>query len=278
VRRFLDCAPSLEIRLISTLPTGTLVPGRASFLARTVLNLLNNAARFARSEVRLTLAVAASEEERIEVVVEDDGPGISPSFLPGAFRPLVQGDRAGLAGFGLSSVSWAVQQLGGEIAYRTGSSLGGARFDVALPAIFPARSTSQPRLDLLLGKRLVLLEDDPAVQRALARLLRRLGADVTAFDPRGESEDDILRVLLRAMPDIILLDLRLGVREGDEIWRALKTQVPALAQRVIFVSALAPGEPQWEAARATGQPVLPKPLDTADLAGAVAHVLAKHTD
>jgi DNA-binding response OmpR family regulator len=111
------------------------------------------------------------------------------------------------------------------------------------------------------------------VERALVRLLGRMGANVTAFNPAEASEDEILQTLLCAIPDAVLMDLRLGSRRGGEVWRALRAQVPALARRVIFLSALAPGDREWDDARALGQPVLAKPLDMAELALAIGSLL-----
>jgi CheY-like chemotaxis protein len=273
VRRFLDSAPPIEIRLISSLPADTRVPGRASFLGRCVMNLLNNAARYARSEIRLTLALVEGDQPEVKLVVEDDGPGIPPSLVAGMFRPFVRGDADGAAGLGLSSVRWAIHQLGGEVHYRSGALLGGAAFEVRLPALVQRSAVPSPRLDVLVGKRLVLLDDDPSVQRALTRLLKRMGAEVTALNPSSASEEEILQMVLGSVPDAILLDLHLGRRRGGEIWRMFDSQVSALARRVIFVSALVPGDPEWESAQATGQPVLAKPLDVAELADALARLL-----
>jgi two-component system, cell cycle sensor histidine kinase and response regulator CckA len=277
VRRFLDSAPPLEIRLISTLPDNTQVPGRASFLARSVLNLLNNAARYARSEICITVSLAEAEKSEVVLLVEDDGPGLPPSLLGELFRPLVGREADGAAGLGLSSVGWAVRQLGGGIRHRNDTLLGGAAFEVRLPALLqtPAvvSTPAIPYLDMLVGRRLVLLEDDASVQRALVRLLRRMGAEVSAFDPSFASEDEILQTLLRAMPDAILLDLRLGARRGGDLWRTLQKQVPKLASHVIFLSGLTSCDSEWEDARATGQPTLSKPVDLAELGAALAHVL-----
>nr|MBA4158011.1 hypothetical protein [Gemmatimonadota bacterium] len=74
----------------------------------------------------------------------------------------------------------------------------------------------------------------------------------------------------------VLLDLRLGRREGTELWRALRAQVPTLAERVIFLSALAPGDAAWDEAAATGQPLLAKPLDLSALASALLRVCPEH--
>lgn len=285
VRRFLDGAPSVEIRLSSSLPARAEVAGRASFLARAVLNLLGNAARHARREIDLTLS--AVEEEAAEaggssaswlvLRVEDDGAGVAPALVPQLFEPLVSGtERPGAAGLGLSSARWAMEQLGGRILHCTGSRLSGAAFELRVPLYLPAPPEETPHpphpQQVLPGKKLVLIEDDRVVEEALSRLLRRLGAEVLALSPAGVGEEEMLRQLLGALPDAVLLDLRLGRREGTQLFSALQAQLPTLAERVIFLSALAPGDAAWDEAAATGQPLLAKPLDLPALASALLQV------
>ncbi|CAN5778715.1 hypothetical protein BH23GEM3_BH23GEM3_03470 [soil metagenome] len=286
VRRFLDGAPSVEIRLSSSLPARAEVAGRASFLARAVLNLLGNAARHARHEIHLTLSVVEEEaapagqgssSSVLVLRVEDDGAGVSASLVPQLFEPLVRGERPGAAGLGLSSARWAVEQLDGRVLCCTGARLSGAAFELRVPLHVSAAAGEMvlPR-QVLTGKKLVLIEDDAAVQEALSRLLRRLGAEVLTLPPAGVGEEEMLRQLLGALPDAVLLDLRLGRREGTELWRALRAQVPTLAERVIFLSALAPGDAAWDEAAATGQPLLAKPLDLSALASALLRVCPEH--
>jgi two-component system, cell cycle sensor histidine kinase and response regulator CckA len=272
VNRFVDSAPTIEINLHGSLPPDTLIPGRASFLTRALLNLLINAARHARGEIRLTLSLLEEPAPVLSLVVEDDGPGIPPALLPRIFQPLVQGENAGSAGLGLSSVAWAMRQMGGEVRHLEAHTLQGAAFELRLPALVLRRDRPVPRPEMLSGRRLVLIEDDPAVQRLLVRLLGRMGAETSVCNPCGASEEDVLNAVLRAMPDAILLDLRLGARDGTEIWRALKKQVPALARRVVFLSALAPGDAEWDSAESTGQPMLAKPLDLTELVTTLAEL------
>jgi CheY-like chemotaxis protein len=272
VRRFLDSAPPLEVRLISSLPPSVAVAGRGSFLARALLNLLNNAARYARSEVRMTLSIAEDDTSDLLLLVEDDGPGIPSAMVSGIFQPLFRGDQGGAAGLGLSSVSWAVTQLGGSIRYCGQAALGGAAFEIRVPAIMPRKAAPRVSLDAVSGTRIALMEEDPSVQHALRKLLVRLGADVTEVDPGELGEEEILQSLLRALPDVILLDLRLADREGRNLWKCLREQVSTLASRVIFLTTLGPGDPQWDAAQATGQPIVSKPLEVTALAAAVAAI------
>jgi CheY-like chemotaxis protein len=271
IRRFLDGAPPLNIQLVSFVSTELVVAGRASFFARALANLLGNAARHARGEIRLSLSSADEHGQRmLAVAVEDDGDGIPPDQAEAVFRPLVHGETGG-TGLGLSSVTWAVANLGGEVRYRAGTELGGACFEILLPVREGRRTVSRVPQNLA-GYRLVLIEDDSILRTAFTRLLQRMGAEVIAFYPAEKSEEEMLRDLLRAMPDAILLDIRLGPQHGVQIWKMLQSHLPALARRAIFLSGLAPGDAEWEVACATGQLVLGKPVDLDELCRAVREV------
>ena len=330
VRRFLEGAPPCELRLLCSLPMGLVVPGRASFFGRALANLLSNAARYARGQIRLSLALDARDAGEagaagagaageagaagaaglpLVVAVEDDGPGLEGSEAERCFRPLEIGVGGNL-GLGLSSVAWATGHLGGQARYAGRSVLGGARFELRLPMRLSMRLPGpragqwagatvgeRPRADasraeraegsgvdaplagasragrLLAGRRVLLIEDEPAVRHTLVRLLERLGAEASARASLEGTPEALLGTLLGALPDALVLDLRLGGgRSGLAAWQELKAHLPTLAGRVIFVSGLGPGEPEWERAAATGQPVLPKPLDLQALAHAILRV------
>jgi DNA-binding response OmpR family regulator len=67
--------------------------------------------------------------------------------------------------------------------------------------------------------KILAIEDDPAVQRALRRTFETAGFDVTiAAD--GSSAMDVFR---STMPRLVLLDLRLPGRSGQDICREIKS-------------------------------------------------------
>ncbi len=111
------------------------VRGDRTALAQVVRNLVDNAARHAEA----AMAVAVREDERgVEIVVEDDGPGIPEEQRRRVFERFVRLDEArardaGGSGLGLAIVREIVLAHGGTVAVGS-SALGGARFVVRLPA------------------------------------------------------------------------------------------------------------------------------------------------
>jgi PAS domain S-box-containing protein len=113
------------------------IRGDAARLQQVVGNLLSNAVKFvpAGGHVRLAARVAF---DGIEIVVEDDGPGIDQDFLPHVFEQFRQGDSSttreyGGLGLGLSIAKHLVDLHGGRITAGNRAT-GGAIFTVRLPA------------------------------------------------------------------------------------------------------------------------------------------------
>jgi signal transduction histidine kinase len=111
------------------------VHGKREQLSRVVRNLLDNARRHARSQVALSLQ---TEDDTVELAVDDDGPGIAPADRDRVFERFTRLDDgrardAGGLGIGLAIVKSTVEQHGGSIVV-TDAPLGGARFLVRLPA------------------------------------------------------------------------------------------------------------------------------------------------
>ena len=108
-------------------------PGPKEELLELLGNLVENAARYCRSAIRV-VATAASDGEGLSLMVEDDGPGI-PAHERN--RVLLRGERADQHapgnGIGLAVVADLTRAYGGELSIDTGA-LGGARITVHLPS------------------------------------------------------------------------------------------------------------------------------------------------
>lgn len=97
-------------------------------------NLLDNACKWCRGIVRLTVEAEGSvARERLSIVVEDDGPGIPEESRARIGQRGVRTDENVPGhGIGLSMVQEIVEMYSGTLAIDT-SPLGGARFCLRLP-------------------------------------------------------------------------------------------------------------------------------------------------
>lgn len=123
-----------RMRLLAKVPIDVSIQGELPIggrdLRRIVENLLSNAIRHARSQIRVELAPGA-------LTVEDDGPGVPDGQSTAIFRPFASLDPSrsrelGGVGLGLALVRRAAERWGAHVGVDRGP-LGGARFRVRWP-------------------------------------------------------------------------------------------------------------------------------------------------
>ena len=107
---------------------------RPMALARAFANIIENAARYAKTTVKIS---EIDSTDHVEIIIEDDGPGIPDDKKKDAMRPFVRLDDArgtdtGGTGLGLSIAQTAIENHGGQI-FLENSDLGGLRVRVVLP-------------------------------------------------------------------------------------------------------------------------------------------------
>lgn len=133
-----DSARQAGVRILFDEGPDRTAPVDSQRIEQVLLNLLRNAIRYARAEVRVDLSEA---KDSIQIRVEDDGPGIDPRDLPRIFDKFFRGQRAGKtksgSGLGLAVAKRIIEAHGGSISAqnRDQSSLtsSGAVFTVTLP-------------------------------------------------------------------------------------------------------------------------------------------------
>ncbi|MHB8420587.1 MAG: hybrid sensor histidine kinase/response regulator [Myxococcales bacterium] len=103
--------------------------GNATLLRELLRNLLENAVRHAGPVARVAVAFHAAEGA-LEVVVEDDGPGVPAGLLPNLFEPFRSGGSG--SGLGLAIARRIARGHGGDLVYEPAAP--GARFRLTLPS------------------------------------------------------------------------------------------------------------------------------------------------
>jgi len=138
---------STSLRVDASAVGAARVSGDAGLVAGLVRNLVDNAARHAASTVRVELGelsdagaatVSSVGAATVLLAVDDDGAGVPDADRERIFDRFVRlddarGREAGGSGLGLAIVRGIAAAHGGTVA-ATRSALGGARFEVRLPA------------------------------------------------------------------------------------------------------------------------------------------------
>ena len=128
-----DAAPDKKI--VTEFPeVPTQFYARPMALARAFSNIIENAARYAKSTIKMTEVDSPTETT---ITIEDDGPGIPDDKKSDALRPFVRldesrGTNTGGTGLGLSIAKTAIENHGGQI-FLEDSDLGGLRVRIVLP-------------------------------------------------------------------------------------------------------------------------------------------------
>jgi len=247
----------------------------ANQLEMAVLNLAVNARDAMASGGRLKLMTQHADGhdaglvsgDYVVVSVVDTGIGIAPALLEKVFDPFFTTKPVGSGtGLGLSQVYGFAQQSGGLAMVH--SEIGhGTVVDLYFPASSERGTTDAERgdqedvTDSAARHRLLLIEDDAEVRRAIAESLVMLGYVVTEA-PDGLSG---LKALSDASHDLLMVDYAMPGMNGAEVITRARAIVPQLP--VILATGYAD---MAEVGRVLGtQSILIKPFDIRTLSDAV---------
>ncbi len=280
-------AAAKEITLRFTPGEAVMVVGDAGRLQQLASNLLSNAVKFTpeRGTVHVSLL---KNGERVQLVVKDNGLGISPEFLPHVFDRFTQADttsarRAGGLGIGLALVRHIALLHGGQVRADSPGLGKGATFTVDLPAAplaaalaaIGAPSPEQRRRAIegaLAGVQVWIADDDPDAHEVVALTLKQTGAVVQSFGSGRQLVDRFEEVLGKQPPDLLLVDLAMPDQDGFETLRRVRSAELAsgVEQPIPAIALTAFTQVERERLRAAGfTDRVDKPVDADKLVAAI---------
>ena len=231
-------AGAKEIELRFTPGDAVMVVGDAGRLQQLASNLLSNAVKFTPEKGSVQVSLQKNGE-RVQLLVKDNGLGISPEFLPHVFDRFTQADttsarRAGGLGIGLALVRHIALLHGGQVRADSPGLGRGAVFTVDLPAAplaaalaaIGAPSPDQRRRAFegaLAGVRVWIADDDPDAHEVVALTLKQTGASVQSFSAGRALVSALESVLMKQPPDLLLLDLAMPDQDGFETLRRVRS-------------------------------------------------------
>jgi two-component system, OmpR family, phosphate regulon sensor histidine kinase PhoR len=129
-------AVNKNVQLINELPELT-ASADANRLDQVLANLVDNAIKYGRAEGSVTVGGKRLDDGKLEIFVQDDGPGIPAESLDRVFERFYRVDKArsrdqGGTGLGLSIVKHIAQAHGGEVWAKSEPGKG-ATFFFTLP-------------------------------------------------------------------------------------------------------------------------------------------------
>jgi CheY-like chemotaxis protein len=231
-----------------------------SKLIQILLNILVNAAHAITpgsiDRNRITLQ-SWEEGEWVVLRISDTGSGMTEEVKARLFEPLFTTKPEGIGtGLGMSIVDRILKESGGRISL-TSAPGQGTTFTIHLPNAEAILEEDDLETDSLHGAaRVLIIDDEVRVTRALRRLMRQLCAVTEAHG----AEDALRLIRGGARFDVILCDLMMPETSGEELLQLLQAEAPEQAERLVFMTGGAFTEQARDFIDETPRPVLKKPL------------------
>ncbi len=245
-------------------------------LQQVFLNIIINAEQAMKTSPRQGKLTITTEQaaDRIIISIRDNGPGIPEETINEIFDPFftTKDNHSGM-GLGLNISRDIITEHGGEI--RVWSKLDhGATFIIDLPIV---TDTSKGEDDEPVdaehkepaGAKILVVDDEPHICRALDRLLTDKGHHVETTS----SPLQALEMLRDKRYDLILLDLRMPDMSGIELYERIGIISPSLQRKVICVTGDVVSSQNETFLHETGIPCVAKPFGVNELMRQVKQVL-----
>jgi CheY-like chemotaxis protein len=253
-------------------------------LRQIILNLLSNAVKFTeRGEVVLTVSAQALGAERVALTfaVRDTGIGLSADGMGRLFQSFSQADSSttrkyGGTGLGLAISRRLAELMGGRLWAESAGPGTGSTFLFTIEAGV-ARLPAGGRREFtgvqreLLGKRLLVVDDNATNRRVLALQAARWGMTVRDTEAPAEA----LRWLAADEPfDVAILDMHMPGMDGVELARRVRARRAGLP--LILFSSL--GRREAGDAESLFAAYLAKPIRQSQLFDTLVGLLAASPD
>lgn len=278
-----------------------MVSGNEAAVVRALTALLMNAAAAVRRASanqmpEIVVRVAMTTDGLPSIEVQDNGPGFPEEVIALAGEPFVTAGET--PGLGLFLVYRIMRAHGGRaiVGNRAGQ---GARVALLFPAnsvigdglahtntatdtqaeseeyarITPATSTtrSSPLSTAATCATILVVDDEPLVRNAFARVLERAGHHVLRAGDGREALDQLRSDIV----DLVITDLMMPGMNGVEFAGVLAEGYPSLRQHLIVVCGGAVTQDAVQFLNTPGLRVLNKPVSMTDLVGVVTAALAE---
>jgi len=246
------------------------VRGDSVRLVQVFSNLLGNAAKFTPAGGDIAVSVTASGDF-IDVRIRDAGKGIAPEALPHVFDLFFQTPHPhGAMGIGLFLARTIVELHGGTIEAQSEGEGSGAEFIVRLPRLAAEDAGAEASECLAPPKetagngrcrRVLVVDDDPAVADGFALLLESMGQEVQVVHDGLAAVD----ATTRFDPEIVFIDLSMPGLDGYETARRIRSLPASETRRLVALTGFGRANVELQLREAGFDQYLAKPAQPEDL-------------
>lgn len=240
----------IKLDVQSSAPDARLVfdPG---FAQDALLNLVLNASEAMNGVGHVSIQLTRLQEQMLEILVLDDGPGFTPEALTNALAPFYSTKRGKIgSGLGLSAVFDFAKTCGGALRLRNCPDKG-ASVSLRIPYV-PVKTIDSGLV--------LLVDDDDDVRMTVRNFLRRSGHAVIEAGSVAEAKK---LIGIEGLTHVVS-DLAIGASEtGLDVAKIVPPHIPVL---------IITGLPKSDVLRQSAErdyPVLSKPFDFATLESAL---------
>lgn len=267
---------SAGVEVDLALPEGLpAIEGDRDLLGQVFSNILINAQQAmtgapAPRRIRLSASAAGGW---LRLRFEDNGPGVPEALRKRIFDPYFTTKAVGVGtGIGLSISRSVIEAHGGALSL-VDSALGGAGFELRLPALpdaVPAAAGASGVARGPSGHRALIVDDEADVAESLAEILGLHGVEAEVTTDAASAPER----LAAGGFDLLFTDLRMPGIDGVALIRLIRERVPGFAGPFVLVTGDTVAGPAHMAATGLERvETLEKPFGTEDVAALLRRIL-----
>jgi len=245
-------------------------------LQQVFVNIINNAhqAMLETGNPGRLLVKTQLAEKRIQVVIADNGPGISADRISKIFDPFFTTKEIGKGtGLGLSLSYGIIKEHEGRIDVKSRPGEGAA-FVVELPitegvAVPQEPPMTQAKFDRVEGKHILLVDDEVTILELLEALLEASGHHVEKASNGRQALEKVRQVDY----DIIISDVKMPDMGGEKLYECIAELKPHLKRRMVFSTGDTVNPVTQALFQKTGNHYLAKPFRLEEVDDVIARVV-----